>query len=380
MKKAWKALLAALLAAVMVFGLVACNDNPEGPGTGGNGGNGTKIEIAGTYKIDLSPFMQLTIYLKVEENGNFKFSDTKAFEKEKSSGTVSKVEDAYLMLYKKVNGSDVTGETCNLTKETNGNLKFVGKILYGTVTINSPMQNEDTEEDVYFYAVPATNDGEEGESETLEIGLYYGADGIYQYYLNLLEGGSFTAFVSYEMQGMGAGFAYDYGTYTKMGAMCRMTSSVYKDKEDTTKPLTESVTVDSEGVVKADVKLSPFAKDTKEITVSAVKDEVGIAATFTGTKTMTMGGGATFNLEMTVLMDGSYTFTSTDAAGENEPYTETGFIGIEGMLTRKGVLIPQGMNTPGEVIVDENGAITIKIPVVQGTPRGDVTLTPVSAA
>ncbi|PWM74608.1 MAG: hypothetical protein DBX59_03505 [Bacillota bacterium] len=378
MKKAWK-LLCALLAAVLAFGLVACNPE-KGPDDGGNGGNETKIEIAGTYSIDLSAMeMPLTIYLKVEENGDFKFSNTKTFEMEKSSGTISKTSTDYLMLYKKVNGNDVTGKTCNLTKETNGNLKFVGTILYASVTIPSPMQNEDTGDDVYFFGVPVTGD-EGGESgNTLEIGLYKWSDEKNQYYLNLLEGGSFTAFVYYT--GMASGYAYDYGTYTKMGAMCRMTSSVYKDAEDKTKPLTESVTVDTEGVIKADVKLTPFAKATKEITLTAVTEKVDVALTYEGTKVMPpMMGNATYNLELTILSDGSYTFTSTNVSGEGEPYTETGFIGLENNMSGKGVIIPQGVTTAGEITIGEDESITFKVPVVTGTPRGSVTLAPKAAA
>lgn len=158
--------------------------------------------------------------------------------------------------------------------------------------------------------------------------------------------------------------------------MCRMTSSVYKDKEDDTKNLTESVTIE-DGVIKADVKMSPFASDTKEITVTAVTAPVGVVATYEGTATVM---GSTFDLSMVVRGDGSYQFLSEDASGENEDFTETGFIGIEDMLSGKGVLIPEGITTAGEVTVGEDGSLKFKVPVVAGTPRAEVTLSRVESS
>lgn len=373
MKKFWRTALSVMLALVMAVGLFACRTDEE---TGG--GDGEKIDIAGVYSIDLSEFMSsYVIYLKIEDDGDFVFSDTAEFKTEKSAGTVSKMTSNYLLLFKKVNGEDVSsdGKTCNFEKETDGRLKVVGTIYVGTATIPSPMENDDTGEMVTFYAVPYTGGGST-ETETLETGLYFGEDGIYKYYLNLSEDGRFTAFTSFEMTGMGSGFAYDYGTYTLMGAMCRMTSSVYKEKEDDTKALTESVSIE-DGVIKADVKMSPFASDTKEITVTAVTSPVGIVATYEGTATVM---GSTFDLSMSVRGDGSYQFLSEDASGENEDFTETGFIGIEDMLSGKGVLIPEGITTAGEVVVGEDGSLTFKVPVVAGTPRAEVTLSRVESS
>ena len=169
---------------------------------------------------------------------------------------------------------------------------------------------------------------------------------------------------------------YDYGTITEMGGSLLLTSSVYKDTEDKTQPLTESVSI-ANGVITANVKLSAFAKETKEITITAVGEEVGVAAEYEGNKTVM---GSDFALKMTIYLDGSYEFTATDASGENEPYTESGFIGIEDMLSGAGVLIPAGATEVQTVTVAEDGSLTFKIPVVAGTPRAEITLTRITEA
>lgn len=73
--------LGGLMAAVLVLGMTGCGQSEEKKATD------TK-EVANDYYVDLTELgMNLTIYLRLEEDGNFLFSNTVDFATNKSSGT-----------------------------------------------------------------------------------------------------------------------------------------------------------------------------------------------------------------------------------------------------------------------------------------------------
>lgn len=379
MKKYFVLLLSLAMALALALGVVACDGGSDTPG------DTTPIDVAGVYAVDLSEAgMPMTVYLQIKDDGAFMFAASTEFAQSKSDGTVSKLADGrYMMLFANVNGEAATaGTTCHFTKEADNRLAFDGSIPYGTATFTSPMEN-DAGETVTIYGVITTGDVS-GNENTVEAGLYYGThttEGMmsttYEYYLTIREDGKFTAFVSFAMGGT-TYYNYDYGTCALSGAACRMTSTVYDDAESG-EDLTESLTVDEDGVYTADVKMSAMAQDTVQVTMqkadAAPADPV---ISYEGTHSVQMGPSATeFTLSLDIYADGSYEFTASSSMGD--PATETGFIGMNTVTTGAGILLPEGMTTPANITVDtETGALTGSFSMGAGS-RQEVTLTPVAA-
>lgn len=386
MKKFWLVVLSLLLAVTMAVGLVACGETgKDDGGNGGDGGNSEVAEVKGVYTINLSPLMPLTFYFRIDDDGKFMFSNSEEFSVDKNSGTVSKTSTGYLMVYTTINNAAANGETTKFTKESDGRLKFEGNFYYGSTAPSSPMEDEDTGEMVTFYAVPYTGE-DSGETDvTLEKGLYYGtaesAMGdttiTYHYYLNLREDGKFTSFTTFAM-GPANYSSYDYGTYTMMGSIARLTSEVYNDFEDATKGLTESVTASADSIT-AEVALSSMAVSMSQtmgdITLTKAEGTPAAFATFTASKSM-MGGS--FEMTLTVYADGSYEYVSKDAATEEEAASESGFLGLDVMGSV--YLLPEGA-TEGltGAFVSDTGALTgLKFSLSTGTPRTELEFTMVT--
>ena len=178
MKKFWKSVLALLTASILLLSFAACNgDETSDPAQSGSESTGAESgvkEIAGDYSIDISGAgMALTLYLRIEENGNFKFSNSKEFETDKNSGTVRAADSGYLMVYSTVNGEASTGKTTSFEKQEDGSLKFTSALLYGSVTLVSPWENEDTGESGHHTAVKLTEGGDTQDDYKVEAGLYY---------------------------------------------------------------------------------------------------------------------------------------------------------------------------------------------------------------
>ena len=383
MKKFWLTALTLLLAVAMAFGMVACGDKTDETG----GGTSDVKDVAGDYSIDLSALgMPLIVYLRIGEDGKFIFSGATDFATDKNSGTVSKSSTGYLMVYSTINGGAASGETTRFTKESDGSLKFDGTVYYGSTKPTSPMENEDTGKTEYLYAVPYTEGGV-GELTQLQNGVYYGtytststgmgAGTVYEYYLTLREDDKFTSFVSFDMMGS-TYYVYDYGTFEAMNSNGRLTSSVYKDAEDETKDLSESVQALSETEIKAEVRVGPMLKDLVEIEMDKVTAPATPVLQFEGTHTQAMGPmSMEFALSLSVCADGSYTFTST-ATGE-EPSEETGFIGLNTMSGTVYVL-PDGVTAGVAGTYDtETDTLTAKFSLGAGSPQ-EVNLTKTETA
>ena len=150
MKKVWKKFMTFTAMSCMVFSLVACgntekekeNDAVSGSTTTTEENNVTEnnstteptsesielSELANDYYIDLADFgMKLTIYLRLEENGNFMLSNALDFETNKGSGIFQKADDSYVMVYTSVNGEEKSvsdGITASFTVTEEGTLDF----------------------------------------------------------------------------------------------------------------------------------------------------------------------------------------------------------------------------------------------------------------
>ena len=392
MKKFWLAALSLLLVVAMAFGIVACGDKGD-DGTGG--GTSDVADVAGIYSIDLSALgMPLVVYLRIEEDGDFMFSGSTDFTTDKNSGTVSKSSTGYLMVYSTVNGAKANGETTKFTQESDKRLKFEGTVYYGSTKPTSPMENEDTGKTEYLYAVPYTEGGGE-ELVQLQNGVYYGtytststgmgAGTVYKYYLTLREDGNFTSFVTFDMMET-TYYVYDYGTFEAMNSNGRLTSAVYKDTEDETQALSESVQALSETKVKAEVRVGPMLKELVEIEMEKVAAPATPVLQFEGTYTQKMGENSMdFELSLSVCADGSYKYTSNSATME-KPFTQTGYIGINTMGGKVYVL-PDGVTSGVEGTYDsETDTISAKFSLGAGSPqevqltKTDVDVPPVETA
>lgn len=386
MKKLWLFVVTSILALAMSFTLVACGGNENNDD--GAGGDADVADVVGDYSVDLSALgMPLTVYLRISKDGTFKFSSATDFVADKNSGTVSKISTGYVMIYSTINNESASGKTTNFTKESDGSLKFDGTVYYGSTKPSSPMENEDTGEMHYLYAVPVTEDEGPTDTVTLETGLYYGthestgmqgATVIYRYYLDLREDGKFTSLVSFDMMGT-TYYGYDYGTYSMMGAMCRMTSEVYQDFDDESKPLTESMQAMSETEIVAELRVGPMATKTADVTMEKAEAPTSAILKYEGVCTIQMGGAMSldFDLTLDIYADGSYTYTATTVMmGETNEYTETGYIGLNTTNSTLYIL-PDDVTSGLEGSIDENGSISAKFSVGQGAPQ-DVVLTPVA--
>ena len=388
MTKFWLVLLSLAMALAMVFGLAACEpsdpdkDKDEDKDPGGTTENEI-TEVVGDYSVDLSEAgMPMVVYFQIKEDGSFLFSGKEDFSQEKSAGTVSKLSEGYVLLFSRVNGETVAaGKTCNITKDADGGLSFDGTIPYGTANFASPMENDDGAT-IVIRAVPLSEGGGTVNEYTVEAGTYYGTHSTsggmsttYEYYLTLREDGKFTAFVTYSAMGQTM-MGYDYGTYAVMGSACRMTSSVYDDKESG-EDLLESLTVDTEGVYTADVRMSRMASDTVEVTLEKLTESPKtVVASYEGTHTISMGMPIEFALSLEIYADGRYLFSAASSMGE--PSTEEGFIGIENAMSNAGILLPDGMSSPADITLNDEGALTGLFSMGAGS-RQEVTLTPVAA-
>ena len=112
-----------------------------------------------------------------------------------------------------------------------------------------------------------------------------------------------------------------------------------------------------------------MASDTVQITVEKLKTApTEIVASYEGTN-------EGYTLFLDIYADGAYEFSAM-ADGE-ESASETGFIGIENMMSLSGILLPDGMSTPADISLTKDGVLTASFSM-DGSSRQKVTLNPVA--
>ena len=200
----------------------------------------------------------------------------------------------------------------------------------------------------------------------------------YYYYLTLREDGKFTSLVSFAMGGS-TYYVCDYGTYMKMGdGMAVMTSSVYKDFEDESKALTETISV-ADGAYTAEVRMSSMAKECVSVDMDKSAALTAPAFQFEGTATLSMGtmGSASFDLTLNIYADGSYKYTSYTSAMGGMTYEEEGYVGMNTMMGTVYVLADGAAEGVSGTYTEE-GNFVAEMNLSDDTPQ-EVTLTPVAA-
>lgn len=166
-------ILAACLCVLMLLGAAGCSQSAEE-------NNALPVGVAGDYYIDLTELgMKLTIYLRISQDGSFLFSNTPAFETNKSSGTVQVSENEYLMVYSSVNGEDKSisdGLTSKFVLAEDGSLDFTAcdRIYYGSAS-STTTSADNPQAKLIALPIPEDYEAPSGESD-FSIGVYFARD------------------------------------------------------------------------------------------------------------------------------------------------------------------------------------------------------------
>lgn len=305
-----KRFLSLLILLSVAVSAVACGSQTDPRGSTGN-----TSEIANDYYVDLTELgMKLTVYLRISENGSFIFSNTTSFGVNKSSGTVRKTDDGYLMVYDSVNGEDKSiseGLTSKFVKTDDGSLDFTvcERIYYGTASATTTSAEYP---DAKLIARVITDSYEAPTNETsFTAGIYTASldngDGVeYTCHIGFYDDSSYLLFVTYVENGRVC-FESEtgrYGVSTTQLALNpqggnRVSCNVISDSE-----LSVSVPVAGSG-------------ERTELTFNKTENRSEIAV-FSGTVKKT-GTDETVSASMTLYSDGGFTVK----AGE---FTENGLI------------------------------------------------------
>ena len=204
MKNKFKEIITLFLITCMVFSLAACGTKTETKTVGS-----TK-EVANDYYIDLTDLgMKLTIYLFLDEDGYFKFSNTLSFENDKSSGTFKKSGDEYIMVYTSVNGEEKSisdSLTSSFKVMEDGSLDFSGceKIYYGSA--GATTRSEDNPDAKLIAHIVSDNFEEPDMESAFKTGTYVTEDvsenGVaYSHAVSFFGDNSYIHFMRYEQDG-----------------------------------------------------------------------------------------------------------------------------------------------------------------------------------
>lgn len=360
MKKILKRCAVALLALCMMFSLAACGQSTsDGETPGGASAGGNTAEVAGEYYLDLTELgMKLTVFLRLDDTGNFLFSNTLDFEVNKSAGTFQKSDEAYIMVFTSVNGEEISisdGKTASFVVTEDGSLDFsVGDAVpYGTATIDT-VSAEDSS--IILLAHAVTDDYEAPSSESsFQMGTYttepVEKDGVYYtHMITFYEDNTYLHFVNYEKDGQ---IMYDSETGTYGISTTQLALNLGEGDHASR---VECEVVDASNL-KVSVLKTPDAAERTTLDF-AKADTIMELASYTGTGTVT-GTTDTFEATLTIYEDGSYEtvaegFTESgviamdSAAGTFKQYPdhpETGVRGLSQVAT-----VPSGTMDSGKIV------------------------------
>ena len=313
-KTGLRRLWALLLAALLLVSLCACGastrgetaEQSEAAETQETSGGADTSAIAGDYYLDLTDLgMKLTIYLRIGSDGSFLFSNTTAFEVNKSSGTVTAADDGWLMVYSSVNGEEKSlsdGLTSSFAVTEGGVLDFSSceKVYYGSASATTTSADNP---DAGLYAVPITDDyvaPDTGSDFTVGAyaGAVSGADGIsYTCYASFFTDSSYLLVLTENDNTIVGAEGGRYGVSTTQLALT---------PDDGSRVSCEVV---SESELSVSVLL-PGESERTALTVTAAGENT-LLASYTGSGTVT-GTDETFEAELLLYTDGSYTVTAGD--------------------------------------------------------------------
>lgn len=314
MKKLMKKTVCVFLTLCMMLSLAACAGDSKGTTAA------STSEAAGDYYIDLTELgMKLTLYLRLDDAGNFLFSPTLDFDVNKSSGTFQKSDGLYIMVYDSVNGEEKSvsdGLTSSFEMMEDGSLDFSSCdcIYYGSATASAKSAEK---ADVKLIAHPVTADYEQPESDTqFQMGTYTaqvtGEDGkIYDHVVNFYEDQTYLHFMRYEEDGHWL-FDYELGNYGVSTTQLALEPDAESAADSSMIKRTECEVVDGNHI-----KISIIAQmGAQERTM------VDFEKTEAKEILIVLSGNDEFLVSMNLYIDGSYELTA-------DGFTETGLLALD---------------------------------------------------
>lgn len=322
MKKLFKRGLVVLLAVCMMFGIVACGSETKDTASDGQTSDGNTAEVANDYYLDLSELgMNLTVFLRLNEDGTFIFSNTLEFEVDKSSGTFQKSGDEYIMVFTSVNSeakSVSDGLTSRFVVSEDGSLDFSGadSVPYGTANIDTVSADDPSIKLIGHivtedYEAPSTESSFQMGGYTTEV---VEQDGVYYtHVITFYEDNTYLHFVSYDQNGQ-LMFMSETGAY---GVSTTQLALEPDSMETEDMNRVECEVVDSTHVK---VSVVPYPGAERTTMEFAKADMISQLDTYSGTGAIT-GTTDTFEAVLTLYEDGSY---ETNAEG----FVEKGVLAI----------------------------------------------------
>ncbi len=314
--------------------LTACgggSSNAESGGQtseGGTGG-GAFAEIAGDYYLDLNELgMALVMYLRLSDDGTFLFSDSTAFESEKSSGTFESSSDGYIMLYDMVNGEEKTitdGLTSSFVVADDGSLDFSGteRIYYGSASVTGKSVDDP---DAKLMGILITDDFEEPNTASeFKAGSYTAQSDTKSYTVSFYEDDTYFLMESYDENG-----TMMYMPQTGIYGISTAQIALTPDGGDR---------LSGEVISSTEITI-PMADDPEGEGLTATKqDSSQSIATLKGQGS---DGSATFDVTVTIYSDGTYTseaggfteggvFVQNSSTGEFKTYPDHPETGVRGL-------------------------------------------------
>ena len=298
--------------------------------------------LAGTYQLDASPLgMPLTVYLTIDENNAFQWSNKQTDGQDKGSGTIGTQDGLYLMLYSDSTNDQV--KTATFTVD-GGKLLFSTRVPYGAASL-SP-NTEDPDHIIYPVAKKIVYEEWLGEYVgSLEVSAM-GSAIVYNVTLTLDLGAEYTLVSTFAM----GGETYEY---TQEGAFSIADGQIVLDGKDG-----QTGTIDENGIV-VNAFLSQMASSPREVTLQKAVT-AAVAGEYAGVKDMSMMG---FVVNASLALDavGGYVFTAS--IPDEEDYV------IQGTFTcEDGALVlarEDGAPLEGTL---EYETITAKVPISPSVP------------
>lgn len=374
MKNGWKrrsVFVSLILVCMSLF--TACGTDSKTETKAGN-----TEEVANDYYIDLTDLgMKLTFYLRLDEAGNFQFSNTLDFTVDKSSGTFQETDGEYVMIYSSVNGEEKSiseGLTSSFMVLEDGSLDFSNTecVYYGSARASSSAA-DNPETKLIAHVVSDNYEAPEQES-SFKNGVYTAEaveeqGVVYTHFVSFFEDGTYLHLISYEQEDR-------KGFVTETGKFGVSTTQIALEPDGGSR--TESEVVDEAHLM---VSILPYPGADARVLTAFEKTEERIELVKLSGNGKVKGSDEIFDVQAVIWSDGSY---ETYADG----FVESGVLALDSTKNyvkqypdhpERGVRgLNQVATVPSAVFRIENGKITLeglRVRKSEGLSRHECTVT-----